>query len=390
MKMQEDCLITNIYVPDTLELNLPVLIYFHGGAFFTGYGSFRTPINLVKSKKIIAIDFNYRLGVHGFLCLGTEDIPGNAGLKDQLALLQWVQRNIGFFGGNPNDVTIDGYSAGASSVDIMVLTPIAKGLFHKVISESAAGVAAITLQIDPLQNARNIADQLSFNGSDDLKDLEAFFKTKSYSELISVDLVGATNSATIISPCIEHEVSNNTIIAENLFDILKSGNFPKLPTLYGNTDREGKYRINDFDVWKDRMNEKFSDFLPQDLGFSSELEKEQVAQEVKQFYFGFEPVSEKNILSYVDYFTDTMFSYGIARAAQLLVKAGNDKVYLYEYSFVDDNEEYIPYTNVRGASHCAQTLTVLDDVSDEQYLSKEVKQMKTILRDIWLNFITTG
>lgn len=131
--MQEDCLITNVYVPDTDDKNLPVVVYIHGGAFEIGFGNMMTPKHLVRNKKVIVVNFNYRLGVHGFLCLGTEDAPGNAGLKDQVALLRWVNKNIASFGGNPDDVTIAGYSAGSVSVDLLMLSKSAKGLFNKVI-----------------------------------------------------------------------------------------------------------------------------------------------------------------------------------------------------------------------------------------------------------------
>ncbi|XP_047538563.1 venom carboxylesterase-6-like [Vanessa atalanta] len=390
IKVQEDCLITNVYVPDTEAKNLPVLIYVHGGAFQYGFGSVKTPINLVKTKKIIAVNFNYRLGLHGFLCLGTEDVPGNAGLKDQVALLRWVQKNIASFGGNPNDVTIAGWSAGASSIDLLVLSPITRGLFHKVIPESSAGISAITLQIDPLENAKFVANQFSFDHGNDINALEAFYKNMSYSNLINVDVLSTPNAATLISPCIERDVGDEIFLGENALDILKRGDFPKLPTLYGCTDREGKYRIDNFETWKDMMNENFSIFLPQDLEFTNDEQKEEVAQEVKQFYFGNQSISEENILSYVDYFTDTMFSYGIARAIKMQAEAGNDKIYLYYYSFVDDDEDYIPHTNTRGARHCAQNYAVLDRSPDEKNISEENKKMKNIIRDLWLNFITTG
>ncbi|CAB3245209.1 unnamed protein product [Arctia plantaginis] len=74
--------------------------------------------NLLKYKDLIVVTFNYRLGIHGFLCLGTENIPG---MKDQLALLKWIQQNIAAFGGNPKDVTIAGYSAGSISVDLLTI-----------------------------------------------------------------------------------------------------------------------------------------------------------------------------------------------------------------------------------------------------------------------------
>lgn len=155
--MQEDCLIASVYVPDTHENNLPVVVYVHGGAFQLGRGDMFIPTKLVAKHNIIAVTFNYRVGFHGFLCLGTEDVPGNAGMKDQVSALRWVKKNIASFGGNPDDVTIAGYSAGSAAVDLLMLSKMAEGLFNKVIPESGASIGQWTIQSDPLENAKRAA-----------------------------------------------------------------------------------------------------------------------------------------------------------------------------------------------------------------------------------------
>ncbi|XP_059049036.1 putative inactive carboxylesterase 4 [Achroia grisella] len=167
--MQEDCLIANVYVPNTSTTNqkLPVVVYVHGGAFHVGLGDLSTPKNLVQSKNVIVVTFNYRLGVHGFLCLGTKYVPGNAGMKDQIALLQWVKKNVANFGGNSKDITLVGYSAGATSVDLLLLSPLAKGLFNKVIVESGSNTVVWSVQQDPLKNAKDYAKLLNFTNIDD-------------------------------------------------------------------------------------------------------------------------------------------------------------------------------------------------------------------------------
>lgn len=173
LRQQEDCLITNIYVPDTEESNLPVVVEIHGGAYQIGYGDMSSPLNLIKTGKIFFVNFNYRLGPHGLLCLGTTDVPGNAGMKDQVALLRWVQRNIASFGGNPNDVTISGCSAGGSSVDLIMISKLAKGLFHKANVGSGSSTASFSVQVDPIANAKMIAKKLNFT---DVVSVEALEK----------------------------------------------------------------------------------------------------------------------------------------------------------------------------------------------------------------------
>ncbi|KAI5642275.1 carboxylesterase family domain-containing protein [Phthorimaea operculella] len=167
--IQEDCLVANVYVPDTDVKNLPVVVVVHGGGYLVGFGNLNNPKHMVQTKRAIYVDFNYRLGIHGFLCLGTPDAPGNAGMKDMVALLRWVKRNIASFGGNPDDVTIDGQSAGSSAVDLLLLSKAAKGLFHKAIPESGANVATWSVQIDPIANAKEFAkSDLGFENVDDI------------------------------------------------------------------------------------------------------------------------------------------------------------------------------------------------------------------------------
>jgi acetylcholinesterase len=120
--VSEDCLNLNIYRPKERSQDklLPVLVHIHGGAFNGGFGHSRQVSNLVAwaSEPFIGISFNYRLGALGFLPSKVTADEGllNLGLKDQALLLEWVQKNIEAFGGNPDDVTLMGSSAGAHSV----------------------------------------------------------------------------------------------------------------------------------------------------------------------------------------------------------------------------------------------------------------------------------
>lgn len=144
----EDCLFLNVFTPDTAKEGdkLPVLFYIHGGGFTGGCGHekhFDEPV--WAEKGIIGITMNYRLGPLGFACLPElreeAGFTGNYGLFDQVAALKWVQRNIASFGGDPENVTIMGQSAGAMSVQQLSLSPLTEGLFSKAIMSSGAGVS---------------------------------------------------------------------------------------------------------------------------------------------------------------------------------------------------------------------------------------------------------
>ncbi|XP_045761403.1 juvenile hormone esterase-like [Maniola jurtina] len=392
---QEDCLIANVYVPDTNKTNLPVLIIVHGGAYAMGWGNMFTPKKVTSTKKVISVTFNYRLGPHGFLCLGTKDAPGNAGMKDQVALFRWVKKNIRSFGGNPDDIILSGFSSGASAIDILILSKMTKGYFKKIIPESAGGLSPFNVQLDPIENAKIYAKLLKFDNVDDIEALENFYKTVPYELLNSGNVMALKNSGTVMAPCVERDIGEERFLDDSPVNILKSGDFEKLPTLYGFVDMDGLFRLPQFYHWKNEMNDYFADFLPVDLQFTNEYEKQKVAEQIKHFYFGDKLVGEETVLNYIYYFSDVLFAWPMLRSVKYQVEAGHDQIYLYQYSYFEDNAPFIPYTNVRGADHCAQTYGTLDGywnntIVGEKDVSEDIRQRKIYMKKIWLNFILTG
>lgn len=144
----EDCLFLNVFAPNTAKEGdkLPVLIYIHGGGFTGGCGHekhFDVPV--WPTKGVIGVTLNYRLGPMGFVCLPQlkeeAGFTGNYGLYDQLTAIKWVKDNIASFGGDPDNMTIMGQSAGAMSVQQHCLSPLSKGLFHRAVMSSGGGVS---------------------------------------------------------------------------------------------------------------------------------------------------------------------------------------------------------------------------------------------------------
>ncbi|MDE3144887.1 MAG: carboxylesterase family protein [Bacteroidota bacterium] len=144
----EDCLFLNIWTPAGTKsgAKLPVMVWIHGGAFVFGSGSQPDFSGEQFAKQgIILVTFNYRLGRLGFFAFPAlskehpEEPKGNYAYMDQIAALKWVQKNIAAFGGNPNNITIFGESAGGVSVHSLLTIPSANGLFQKAISESGGG-----------------------------------------------------------------------------------------------------------------------------------------------------------------------------------------------------------------------------------------------------------
>lgn len=142
----ENCLFLNIWTPSkTAAAKLPVMVWIHGGGFAQGSGS--VPLyrgSRLAARGIVVVTINYRTGPFGFLAhpalTAEAGSSGNYGLMDQIASLQWVKRNIAAFGGDPDQVTIAGQSAGSASVHALLASPPARGLFIRAIAQSGSGM----------------------------------------------------------------------------------------------------------------------------------------------------------------------------------------------------------------------------------------------------------
>jgi para-nitrobenzyl esterase len=146
--MSEDCLYLNVWTGGRSGDKRPVLMWVHGGGFAEGSGSLPSfNGEALAAKGLVVVTINYRLNVFGFLAhseLTAESVSGssgNYGLLDQMAALQWIQKNIAAFGGDPKQVTIAGQSAGSASVHYLCASPLAQGLFVRAIAQSGSGVS---------------------------------------------------------------------------------------------------------------------------------------------------------------------------------------------------------------------------------------------------------
>ncbi|KAM4019018.1 bile salt-activated lipase [Anomaloglossus baeobatrachus] len=168
---ETDCLYLNIWVPQpgrSVSTNLPVMVWIYGGAFLMGSADGANVLNnylydgeeLALRGNVIVVTFNYRLGPLGFLSTGDANAPGNYGLWDQHMAIAWVKRNIAAFGGNPDNITIFGESAGGASVSLQTLSPHNVGLVKRAISQSGVGLCPWAIQPDPLRWVKQVASQV--------------------------------------------------------------------------------------------------------------------------------------------------------------------------------------------------------------------------------------
>lgn len=161
-EQDEDCLYLNVFTPAADGGKRPVMVWIHGGAFTQGSGS--SPMydgsRLARRGDVVVVTTNYRLGALGFLCLegddGGEEPFTNFGMLDQIAALRWVRTEISTFGGDPENVTIFGESAGGMSVGALMASPLASGLFRRAIPQSGAGHNALSVD-----TARSVASRFA-------------------------------------------------------------------------------------------------------------------------------------------------------------------------------------------------------------------------------------
>lgn len=234
--MSEDCLYLNVWTPaKTFKEKLPVLVYFYGGGLIAGDGSEpRYDGESMARQGIVAVTVNYRLNIFGFFSHPelTKESPfkasGNYGLLDQYAALKWVQENIAAFGGDPDQVTIAGESAGSFSVSAQMASPLSKGLFRAAIGESGS-----LLGNRPLPTlAESEKKGQAFAAAIDAPSLESLRAIPAAELLEATTRPDAAFSVNI----------DGYLFKKNPVDVFKDGEQAKVPLLVGWNSEEMNYR----------------------------------------------------------------------------------------------------------------------------------------------------
>ncbi|XP_051025145.1 acylcarnitine hydrolase-like isoform X1 [Acomys russatus] len=188
--MSEDCLYLNVYAPAHAHegSSLPVMVWIHGGALVGGAAFMYDGSLLTAMEDVVVVTIQYRVGVLGFFSTGDQHARGNWGYLDQVAALHWVQQNIAHFGGNPDQVTIFGESAGGTSVSTLVVSPMSQGLFHRAIMESGVAVLPDLIH-DTAEMVSTTVANLSGCGAKDSETLVRCLRGKSEAEILTINKV---------------------------------------------------------------------------------------------------------------------------------------------------------------------------------------------------------
>jgi para-nitrobenzyl esterase len=250
----EDCLFLNVWVPAsaTKKSKVPVMVWIHGGAFVAGSGSGPgTAGDSFAKQGVMLVTLNYRLGRFGhfaFPALSKEhpdEYKGSYAYMDQIAALQWIQKNIAEFGGDPMNVTIFGFSAGGVSVHSLLTIPAAKGLFHKAIGESSGGRDGILTgrpinkeNADPLYPVSAETIGINFARKHKIENTDATALAKLRSLSVEEILDGGQESDSAGLRIYSGPILDGKLVTETAESAYKAGRQAKVPLIIGNCSGE--------------------------------------------------------------------------------------------------------------------------------------------------------
>jgi len=370
-KTSEDCLYLNLWAPTKAPgRKLPVLVWIHGGGYSNGSASM--PLyqgDRLARQGVIVVTVAYRLGPFGFLAHPelTRESPhhssGNYGLMDQIAALQWVQRNIQAFGGDPRQVTIAGQSAGSMAVSLLIASPQARGLFQRAIGESG-GV------FEPFQLAPGY---LLTNAE---RDGEKYAKSLGATSIAELRRLPAERLLGGDAGVITHPVAEPYVLPVSPYEAYVSGRQSDVPLLIGSNADEARSLLDPAKV--------------KAASFAADLAR------------SFGPLPPALLDGYphatdvqarrarLDLERDLRFGWDMWAWARL--QAAGKRAPVYYYAF--DQRPPFPETSIYagwGASHFAELWYVFDHLDQEGWRwTLADRQLATAMSGYWVNFIKSG
>ena len=424
-RMSEDCLHLSIYAPaGTLESGsraYPVLLWIHGGSFTVGLSDQYPGDVLSGFNDVILVVINYRLNVFGFFSTGDETVTGNQGLWDQALAIKWVHDHIGKFGGDPDEVTIFGGSAGGVSVMYQAMYPGNEGYIKRAIVESASPMG--------LANS-NMLPFAAFAGCNQTSSSEVVSCLRAMSWKNLSDKAEDPNAGAHFAP-----VMDGKFIKKSLQEILADPNceemqrFSAIDVIFGVNNLDGAMfmlpvfgklaGVRDEDISWIAIN------VTHEMEISRPLFEETFLPHIiiPRYYPSGVPdiVNDAIITKYSDWnapndpknirdklmdlTTDKEFSVGAVKSANAHVKAvassgSQAKTYFYQYSYFSDMFSARPTWMHKGADHADEILSVLG-FSDRQALFSKYHvtsytptpsdtKMSSLVMQYWVNFATTG
>lgn len=385
----EDCLYLNVWKPasSTEKSKLPVMVWIHGGGFTGGSGSGPQNFGHEFSRKgVILVNINYRLGRLGYFAHPAlskehpEELKGNYGYMDQIAALQWIQKNIAAFGGDPKNVTIFGFSAGGVSVHSLLTIPAAKGLFHKLISESGGGRDGVLTgrpiskeNADVFYNVSAETIGMNFTKKQGIEGTDAVALAKL--RALSVEKIvdggqetdGQGGPRTYSGPILDGK-----LVVETAETAYMAGRQPKMPLMIGNCSAEigGPFVSN-----AKTKEELFASF--------GDLEAEAKA--------AYDADGSKTFNEVITKFnTDWVWGEPARFTARTFLSKGAP-TYMYQFGYVPAAaQQRSPY----GAGHGSEVSFVFNNLNARwgppAEATPQEKELAKVMSSYWANFAKTG
>jgi para-nitrobenzyl esterase len=375
----EDCLYLNVWTPKASpDAKLPVMVWIYGGGFQAGATSEpRQDGERLARKGVVVVSMNYRLGIFGFFSHPqlTKESPhhasGNYGLLDQAAALQWVHKNITTFGGDPENVTIFGESAGSFSVSALMASPTSKTLIHRAIGESGAFFGR-TLSAKPL--AESEQDGVKFGASIGADTLE---KLRAMTSQQTLDAASKDKNAFRFGPNID-----GYFFPESPSEIFAKGNQAHVALLAGWNHDEGNYHM--FFGTDAATKDNFAKKASQTYG-----------EKAPGVLKAFPADTDEQAKSSADLLATANFiGYGTWKWIEMQVKTGDSPVYRYEFDQappLPPPAPGAPPQESRGAYHSAEIEFVFGMLDSKKLPWRpEDYALSEQMGSYWTNFAKTG
>lgn len=372
----EDCLTLNIWSRNTESEKKPVMVFIHGGGYIGGGSS--DPLydgkNFPKRNDVVMVSINYRCNVLGFMDI--EEIGGaeyadskNLGILDQICALEWIQENIHLFGGDPNNVTIFGESAGSGSVSLLMTSPRAKGLFNKVIAQSGG----LIMYKSPEKAKEYAKDFVKHTGVSSMEELLSLSADEIRDACVRLMKAYGYKSEIMFAP-----VADGRIILENPYESIENGCASDIKLIVGTTEEELNY-------WK-LYYDHFENEIPKFLEDQFKVMEPNLCEykEINEEY-----LARKSALSlgqrYLDLSVELMFRIPSIKLAELHSKHADTWMYLFTWQ---SNIEGL------GACHAIDVPFVFHSLDSESGLSftgkNPPKKLADRTQDSWVAFARTG
>lgn len=395
----EDCLFLNVYTPN-LKGKLAVMFWIHGGAFMSGNGDtlLYGPEHLVH-EDVVLVTINHRYSAFGFLSTADENVPGNQGMKDIVLALKWVHDNIENFGGDAEKVTIFGHSAGSTAVNYIMLSEMAKGLFHQAIMQSGSSLSPCLFQPDPKPKAENLGRKLGlqFNSTKELveKLREVDYKAIVDAEtpLFEIGTPWGLQPFDFLPSADFASLENDKFLSEFPENIFLSKNFQNIPMMIGSPSLEGMFvalLLSDPNVLE-LYNQNPEFIVPLSFNLQpNSAELNEAIKELQMLYFGGRATG--TLEEWLTLYTDKVFRFPSDRAIRFYAESSTHSIYLYEFTFDGSLNYFKKFFNFKfdGVSHSDELFYLFEPGLPGFVPDTDSSLVRRRMTKMWTNFAKFG